>query len=100
MRAAFKKNVTCAMTLGYPGGGSAAGRNVPLWTNRMSTLEGNCHCKAVTYTVRVEGPVEDVVLMKCNCSTCRRRAAVNAIIPDKDFTINSGKDHVKVIQPF
>ncbi len=37
----------------------------------LKLYHGNCHCGAVTYTVKTK-PLDDIEVMSCNCSLCSR----------------------------
>lgn len=52
------------------------------------TYEGHCHCGAVRYSVTTDlGQMFD-----CNCSRCRRLAAVMSSAPASDFVLHSGEE--------
>ena len=48
--------------------------------------EGGCHCGAVRY----RATIRRAVVSECNCSMCRKKAALHAIVPDADFELLSG----------
>jgi len=50
--------------------------------------EGGCHCGAVRYRVTLRRPVAS----ECNCSICRKKGAIHAIVPDADFQLLSGNE--------
>ena len=50
--------------------------------------EGGCHCRAVRYRATIVRPAVSV----CNCSICRMKAAIHAIVPDADFQLLSGSE--------
>jgi hypothetical protein len=37
----------------------------------LKVYNGNCHCGAVTYTVKSK-PLEELEVLSCNCSSCSR----------------------------
>lgn len=58
-------------------------------TDAQDMIQGACHCGAVTFEVsRPEFAV------RCNCSTCRRYAAIWAHCPPNTGAILTGQDHV------
>ena len=50
--------------------------------------EGGCHCGAVRYRVTIRARV----VSECNCSMCRKKAALHLIVPDADFVLLSGDE--------
>jgi len=50
--------------------------------------EGGCHCGAVRYRATIRRPV----VSECNCSMCRKKAAIHSILPDTDFELLSGSE--------
>ena len=50
--------------------------------------EGGCHCGAVRYRVTIRR----TVVSECNCSMCRKKAAIHSIVPDADFALLSGDE--------
>ena len=57
--------------------------------NITETKQGSCHCKAVTYTAKVDltQPV-----IECNCSYCEAKGYLLAFIPEESFSLDSGKE--------
>tara|TARA_Y100000591_G_C21538361_1_gene547625 strand:+ start:329 stop:691 length:363 start_codon:yes stop_codon:yes gene_type:complete len=69
----------------------------------MSRL--SCHCRAVQIDVLFKGPKKQLV--RCNCSICKRKGAIMAIVDTENIKILKGKDllktytfHTKVAQHF
>lgn len=54
----------------------------------ISVHEGGCHCGAVRFRVTIGKRV----VSECNCSMCRKKAALHLIVPDGDFELLSGED--------
>lgn len=54
------------------------------------TYSGGCHCGAVRYRVSTDL----AQLFDCNCSRCRRVAAVMTAVPATDFVLEAGEDAV------
>ena len=57
----------------------------------------SCHCGAV------EGQVEIPEtgfkkIMRCNCSICKRKGAIMAMVNNEDFKIIKGKEFLKLYQ--
>ena len=52
--------------------------------------EGGCHCGAVRFRVAIRGRV----VSECNCSMCRKKVPLHLIVPDSDFTLLSGSEHL------
>ena len=50
---------------------------------------GSCHCGKVAYTVDEDAPTE---AMACNCSICRRRAALHHFTTPDKFTLETSRD--------
>lgn len=50
--------------------------------------EGGCHCGAVRYRATIRQPA----VSECNCSMCRKKAPLHAIVPDADFQLLSGDE--------
>jgi len=55
---------------------------------RKSWKRGSCHCGAVTFEVCAPDEVE---LVDCNCTMCRRTGYLHLIVPEADFRLTSGK---------
>ena len=55
-----------------------------------------CHCGSVEAEITLVGSLEKV--LKCNCSICRRKAAVMSMVENKDFKITKGKDKLTLYQ--
>lgn len=52
------------------------------------TVEGGCHCGRVRFRVVIRDPVA----LDCNCSICRMKGFLHAIVPAEDFTLLQGRD--------
>jgi hypothetical protein len=52
--------------------------------------EGGCHCASVRFRVSIRKRV----VSECNCSMCRKKAALHLIVSDSDFTLLSGSEHL------
>lgn len=62
----------------------------------MHTYEGHCHCGNVKFEVTSEQAVEAGV--RCNCSLCRRKAAVMALVDHAQFKLIAGTDSLSDYQ--
>jgi hypothetical protein len=59
-------------------------------TESEMTFKGACHCGKLAYTVD-----EDTTKgMECNCSICRRRAALHHFTTPDKFTLNGSQDDI------
>ena len=58
-------------------------------TDRQTYI-GGCHCGAVRY----RATTDLTQLFDCNCSRCRRVAAVMTALPASDFVLERGEDAV------
>ena len=54
-----------------------------------------CHCGAVEAEINVENFEK---IMRCNCSLCKRRGAIMAIVDNDKFKIIKGNDKLKIYQ--
>lgn len=52
------------------------------------SCEGGCHCGAV----RFRATIRRAAVSECNCSMCRKKAPLHAIVPDADFELLSGSE--------
>ena len=52
--------------------------------------KGACHCGAVEFEVRLEEELQKGA--RCNCSLCRRKGAVMALVPREHIKIVQGED--------
>ena len=50
--------------------------------------KGTCHCGAVKFEVTLEGAIQKGA--RCNCSLCRRKGAVMALVPRENIKIVQG----------
>ena len=60
----------------------------------MKTL--TCHWGAVEIQVNLKEEID--ILMRCNCSMCKRKGIVVATINKKDLKIVKGEDKIKIYQ--
>lgn len=49
--------------------------------------EGGCHCGAVRFRVTLRSGR----ISECNCSMCRKKGMLHAIVPASDFTLLAGE---------
>ena len=59
------------------------------------TYKGSCHCGAVQFSVVADLEALER-LFDCNCSRCRRLAAVMGSAPASDFSLEAGQEHLKI----
>ena len=55
-----------------------------------------CHCGEIEAEINVPDNLEKV--LKCNCSICKRKGAIMAIVKNEDFKIVKGGDKLKIYQ--
>ena len=55
------------------------------------TFTGSCHCGAIRYSVDEDPPTK---AMQCNCSICRRRAALHHFTTPDRFTLETPRGAV------
>ena len=58
------------------------------------TYRGSCHCGKVVF--EINAAVERG--LRCNCSLCRRKGAVMALVPEAAFRLISGEDALRLYQ--
>ena len=54
-------------------------------------FQGSCHCGKLSYTVDEDKPTK---AMQCNCSICRRRAALHHFTTPSKFTFTGSQEDV------
>ncbi|KZP20399.1 hypothetical protein FIBSPDRAFT_861612, partial [Athelia psychrophila] len=59
----------------------------------LVTYHGSCHCKAVTYTMRLPSLSTDEV-GSCDCSVCTRNGYLMCFPDPKDVSFTSGVDNI------
>ena len=57
----------------------------------LRNLSGGCHCGKVRYDVKLDlgAPV-----ISCNCSMCGRAGTLLTFVPEEQFTLRSGAEHL------
>jgi hypothetical protein len=60
------------------------------------TLDGQCHCGAVQFTVDLSDGLNTA--RRCDCSYCRMRGAVAVSAPLSGFKITKGADNLSLYQ--
>ena len=56
---------------------------------------GSCHCGAIRYTVDGDAPTS---ALQCNCSICRRKAALHHFTTPDKFTLHTSREAVATYQ--
>jgi hypothetical protein len=54
-----------------------------------------CHCGEVEAEIKVDNFQN---FLRCNCSICKRKGAVMAIVKNEDFKITKGNEKLKLYQ--
>ncbi len=54
-----------------------------------------CHCKAIEAEININKLDK---ILRCNCSICKRKGFVMAMVKNEDFKIVKGKDKLKLYQ--
>jgi len=62
----------------------------------MTTYQGACHCGSVKFEVTADSEINAGV--RCNCSLCRRKAAVMVLVDKPQFTLLQGADSLTEYQ--
>ena len=60
------------------------------------TVEGSCHCKAITF--KCTGIPRIISVYRCNCSICIMKQNHHFIVQKKDFQLLTGQDHLSTYQ--
>lgn len=60
----------------------------------MKTYNGSCHCGNVTWDV--EADITEV--LDCNCSHCSRKGFLLTFVPESQFHLKSGAEHLAEYQ--
>ncbi|MGB0922039.1 MAG: GFA family protein [Alphaproteobacteria bacterium] len=62
-------------------------------------IEGTCHCGAVKWQApnNVLGETGNEAYL-CNCSLCRRKQQITAVVPKRYFTLVHGEDNLSCYQ--
>ena len=65
----------------------------------MKVLSGGCHCKRVSFEVKLKPEQEEKVrIWKCNCSDCLMRGNVHFIVPNQNFSLVQGKEYLTLYE--
>ena len=56
----------------------------------------SCHCGAIEAEINIAGNFEKI--LRCNCSLCKRKGAVMAMVKNQNFKIVKGEDKLKLYQ--
>jgi hypothetical protein len=55
----------------------------------MPRVGGGCHCRAVRFAVELGD--DELVVLECNCSICAKKGFLHLIVPEAQFTLESGQ---------
>jgi hypothetical protein len=53
-----------------------------------------CHCELIEAEINLVGNLKEVI--KCNCSICKRKGTIMAMVKNEDFKIIKGQDKLKL----
>lgn len=56
----------------------------------MTWVGGGCHCGAVRFRARFAS----WEALDCNCSVCTKKGFLHAIVPEADFVLEAGAEHL------
>jgi hypothetical protein len=56
----------------------------------------SCHCKQVEAEINLPDKLEKII--RCNCSICKRKGAIMAMVKNEDFNVTLGKDKLVLYQ--
>jgi hypothetical protein len=60
----------------------------------LKLYKGSCHCGAIAFEVQTTlSPA-----VRCNCSLCRRKGAVMALVAPEHFSLLRGEDQLSLYQ--
>jgi hypothetical protein len=68
---------------------------VPAQTGEFETLNGNCHCGAVRFAIKISPPLKGYPVVSCNCSICLRNGYLLVYPYREDVTFTQGEDALK-----
>ena len=54
-----------------------------------------CHCKSIEAEINI---IKLDKILRCNCSICKRKGFIMAMVKNEDFNIVKGKDKLKLYQ--
>ena len=55
-----------------------------------------CHCNEIEMDIMLTNGLSN--LYRCNCSICKRKGAITAVIPKNNLKILKGENHIKFYQ--
>tara|TARA_B100001057_G_C22845791_1_gene948995 strand:- start:245 stop:607 length:363 start_codon:yes stop_codon:yes gene_type:complete len=56
----------------------------------------NCHCGSVEAEINIKANLEKI--LRCNCSICKRKGAIMAMVKNEDFEIVKGAEKLSLYQ--
>ena len=62
----------------------------------MEIKKGSCHCGAVEFQVTLHNGLENI--RRCNCSLCKRKGAIMAMVPLANLDVTKGMDNLTLYQ--
>jgi hypothetical protein len=67
---------------------------MPTPLTRSPVFTGGCHCGAVRFRVQIDR----LVAIDCNCTMCRKKGFLHAIVPPDRFELLQGRDALSLYQ--
>lgn len=55
-------------------------------------VAGGCHCGAVRFSIDIDPHPR---LLDCNCSICSKTGYLHLIVPEAEFSLQSGAEHLE-----
>ncbi|WP_413558633.1 GFA family protein [Bdellovibrio sp. HCB209] len=56
----------------------------------------SCHCQSIKFEIELSNGIEDP--KRCNCSFCRRRGTIVAVVPKEKFRIIEGSEKLSLYE--
>ncbi|KAG4443307.1 hypothetical protein IFR05_001251 [Cadophora sp. M221] len=76
----------------YPAPATFKNVETSIEVTKLETFNGNCHCRAVAYTL-ISKPLNERTIVSCNCSLCHRNGEIYTYPPATSVTF-IGKENL------
>ena len=63
-------------------------------TDNVQVYQGSCHCEAIKFEIKTDLSV----VVRCDCSLCRRKNALMTYPELSNFELKQGAEHLSVYQ--